>query len=150
MPAPPLLLLPAAAILRGREQALLAGDGVAIWVRAPQGQFELAVKVAEDFPPSLNLNDRWVRIYIPETQIGAVHLGTGATITADTYRGKTYRGEVSFIASEAEFTPKNVQTKDERVKLVYAVKIRITGDTTYDLKPGIPADVRLGHAATRR
>lgn len=97
-----------------------------------------------------NLNDRWVRIYIPETQIGAVHLGNGATITADTYRGKTYRGAVSFIASEAEFTPKNVQTKDERVKLVYAVKIRITDDTTYDLKPGIPADVRLGLAATRR
>ncbi|HEX2679662.1 MAG TPA: efflux RND transporter periplasmic adaptor subunit [Candidatus Dormibacteraeota bacterium] len=92
-----------------------------------------------------NLNDRWVRIYIPETQIGAVHLGRAATITADTYKGKTYGGQVSFIASEAEFTPKNVQTKDERVKLVYAVKVRITGDPRYDLKPGIPADVQLGH-----
>jgi HlyD family secretion protein len=91
-----------------------------------------------------NLNDRWVRIYIPETSIGAVHLGQGATITADTYKGRVYRGEVSFIASEAEFTPKNVQTKDERVKLVYAVKVRITSDSTYDLKPGIPADVQLG------
>jgi HlyD family secretion protein len=91
-----------------------------------------------------NLNDRWVRIYIPETRIGAVHLGEGATITADTYRGRKYRGAVSFIASEAEFTPKNVQTKDERVKLVYAVKVRITSDSTYDLKPGIPADVQLG------
>jgi membrane fusion protein YbhG len=93
-----------------------------------------------------NLNDRWVRIYLPETRIGAVHLGEAATITADTYRGKTYRGEVSFIASEAEFTPKNVQTKDERVKLVYAVKVRITGDSSDDLKPGIPADVLLGAA----
>lgn len=93
-----------------------------------------------------NMNDRWVRIYIPETQIGAVHLGEPATITADTYKGKVYRGEVSFIASEAEFTPKNVQTQDERVKLVYAVKIRIAGDSTYDLKPGIPADVHLGGA----
>ena len=91
-----------------------------------------------------NMNDRWVRIYIPETQVGAVHLGEPATITADTYKGKIYRGEVSFIASEAEFTPKNVQTKDERVKLVYAVKVRITRDSTYDLKPGIPADVQLG------
>ena len=91
-----------------------------------------------------NLNDRWVRIYIPETRIGAVHLGEPATITADTYQGKVYRGEVSFIASEAEFTPKNVQTTDERVKLVYAVKVRITRDSTYDLKPGIPADVQLG------
>ena len=90
-----------------------------------------------------NLNDRWVRIYIPETRIGAVHLGEGAQITADTYKGRVYRGEVSFIASEAEFTPKNVQTKDERVKLVYAVKVRITSDSTNDLKPGIPADVTL-------
>jgi HlyD family secretion protein len=52
---------------------------------------------------------------------------------------------VSFIASQAEFTPRNVQTTEERVKLVYAVKVRITGDTaTYDLKPGMPADVQLG------
>jgi len=94
-----------------------------------------------------NLNDRWVRIYIPETSIGAVHLGETATITADTYKGRVYRGAVSFSASEAEFTPKNVQTKDERVKLVYAVKVRITSDSTYDLKPGIPADVRLGGAS---
>jgi len=93
-----------------------------------------------------NLNDRWVRIYIPETRIGAVHLGEGARITADTYKGRAYGGAVSFIASEAEFTPKNVQTTDERVKLVYAVKVRITSDTTYDLKPGIPADVSLGGA----
>jgi HlyD family secretion protein len=91
-----------------------------------------------------NLDDRWVRIYIPETRVGAVHLAEPATITADTYRGKVYRGAVSFIASEAEFTPKNVQTTDERVKLVYAVKVRITSDSTYDLKPGIPADVQLG------
>jgi len=96
-----------------------------------------------------NMNDRWVRIYIPETQVGAVHLGEPATITADTYKGKVYRGEVSFVASEAEFTPKNVQTQDERVKLVYAVKVRITRDSTDDLKPGLPADVQLGAARAR-
>jgi HlyD family secretion protein len=50
---------------------------------------------------------------------------------------------VSFIASEAEFTPRNVQTTEERVKLVYAVKVRIAGDTTLALKPGMPADVSL-------
>jgi HlyD family secretion protein len=92
----------------------------------------------------MNLGDRWVRIYIPETRVGAVRLGEQATITADTYPGKTYRGAVSFIASQAEFTPRNVQTREERVKLVYAVKVRITADSTYDLKPGLPADVRLG------
>jgi HlyD family secretion protein len=91
----------------------------------------------------MNRDDRWVRIYVPEQRIGAVHLGQQASLSCDTFPGKTYRGEVVFIASEAEFTPKNVQTAEERVKLVYAVKVRITGDPTYELKPGMPADVRL-------
>ncbi|HYH47551.1 MAG TPA: HlyD family efflux transporter periplasmic adaptor subunit, partial [Thermoanaerobaculia bacterium] len=96
--------------------------------------------------PVLTLMDprsRFVRIYIPENRVGAVRLGTRATITADTYPGKTYPGEVSFIASEAEFTPKSVQTTEERVRLVYEVKVRVTGDAEFELKPGLPADVRL-------
>lgn len=97
----------------------------------------------------MNLADRWVRIYIREDRIGAVHLGESASITSDTYAAREYPGVVSFISSEAEFTPRNVQTAEERVKLVYAVKIRITGDTTNELKPGMPADVRLaGNAAS--
>jgi HlyD family secretion protein len=88
-------------------------------------------------------DDRWVRIYVPEDRIGEVQLGQGVSITADTYRDRTYRGEVIFISSEAEFTPRNVQTPEERVKLVYAVKVRITQDPSYDLKAGIPADVIL-------
>jgi HlyD family secretion protein len=91
----------------------------------------------------MNPDDRWVRIYVREDRIGAVKLGAAATIVSDTYPEKTYRGEVMFIASEAEFTPKNVQTTEERVKLVYAVKVRVTGDPDRDLKPGMPADVRL-------
>ena len=91
----------------------------------------------------LNPDDRWVRIYIPERQIGAVHLGQKAAIRTDTYPDRRYAGEVTFIASQAEFTPRNVQTTEERVKLVYAVKVRIVGDPKFELKPGIPADVRL-------
>ncbi len=87
--------------------------------------------------------DRWVRIYVKEDRLGAVKLGTRAAITSDTYPGKTYPGEVSYISSEAEFTPKSVQTAEERVRLVYAVKVRITGDPGHELKPGLPADVRL-------
>ncbi|HEX9944680.1 MAG TPA: HlyD family efflux transporter periplasmic adaptor subunit, partial [Thermoanaerobaculia bacterium] len=90
--------------------------------------------------------DRWVRIYIKEDRVGSVRLGSRAAISSDTYPGKTYTGEVAFIASEAEFTPKNVQTTEERVKLVYAVKVRILGDPGYELKPGLPADVRLAEA----
>jgi HlyD family secretion protein len=90
-----------------------------------------------------NRDDRWVRIFVPEQRIGAVHQGSAASITTDTYEDKSYPGEVTFIASEAEFTPKTVQTTEERVRLVYAVKVQITGDESYDLKPGMPADVRL-------
>jgi HlyD family secretion protein len=91
----------------------------------------------------MNPEDRWVRIFVREDRIGAVHLGQAATITADTYPDRTYTGDVVFIASEAEFTPKSVQTSEERVKLVYALKVRITGDPARELKPGVPADVRL-------
>lgn len=92
----------------------------------------------------MNPDDRWVKIYVPETRIGAVRIGQPATITTDTFPNKPYRGTVVFVASEAEFTPKTVQTAEERVKLVYAVKVRITDDPTRDLKPGMPADVHLG------
>ena len=93
--------------------------------------------------------DRWVRIYVKEDRVGAVRLGSRAAIASDTYPGKTYPGEVAFIASEAEFTPKNVQTKEERVKLVYAVKVRIVGDPGFELKPGLPADVRVEEAGPK-
>jgi HlyD family secretion protein len=91
----------------------------------------------------LDRDDRWVRIYVPGDRIGAVRLGQGATVTSDTPPRRPYPGQVEFIASEAEFTPKSVQTQEERVKLVYAVKVRITGDPGYELKPGMPADVKL-------
>lgn len=92
--------------------------------------------------------DRWVRIYVPENRLGEVALGEPAAIAADTFKGKQYAGEVAYIASEAEFTPKNVQTTEERVRLVYAVKVRVTGDPAYELKPGLPADVTLARPQT--
>ena len=91
----------------------------------------------------MNPADRWVRIFVPETRIAAVHLGQPAEIRVDAFPHKTYGGEVTFVAEEAEFTPRSVQTKEERVKLVYAVKVAITADPQGELKPGLPADVRL-------
>jgi len=91
----------------------------------------------------LDPDDRWVRIYVREDEIGRVKLGMGARITSDTYPDKVYQGEVTFIGSEAEFTPRNVQTTEERIKLVYPVKVRVSGDPDFELKPGIPADVTL-------
>ena len=96
----------------------------------------------------LNRDDRWVRIYVPENRIGAVHVGDEAAITTDTPPRRPYSGRVVYVSSEAEFTPKSVQTEEERVKLVYAVKVRVVGDPAYELKPGMPADVKL--AAPRK
>ncbi len=76
----------------------------------------------------MNPADRWVRIYVPETAVGRIAIGAKAAITSDTDPAHPQEGEVTFIASEAEFTPRNVQTAEERVKLVYAVKVRIKGD----------------------
>lgn len=90
-----------------------------------------------------NLGDRWVRIYLSEVHLGEIHLGDSASITTDAPGKRQYRGAISFIATEAEFTPRNVQTAEERVKLVYAVKVRVVDDSANDLKPGMPADVTL-------
>jgi HlyD family secretion protein len=91
----------------------------------------------------MNPNDRWVRIYVRADRVGRLSIGQTATITADAYRDRSYTGRVVFIASEAEFTPRDVQTTEERVKLVYRVKVQIDGDPSFDLKPGLAADVRL-------
>ncbi|MDH3456709.1 MAG: HlyD family efflux transporter periplasmic adaptor subunit [Gemmatimonadota bacterium] len=91
----------------------------------------------------MNPDSRWIRIYVSETQVGRLALGLPATISADAYEDRTYDGRITFIADEAEFTPRNVQTTEERVKLVYRVKVQILGDPSFDLKPGLPADVRI-------
>ncbi len=90
-----------------------------------------------------NFDERWVRIYVPGDEVGRLAVGQTATITADSYEDRSYTGIVSYIASVAEFTPRNVQTTKDRVKLVYEVRVRITGDSNMDLKPGLPADVRF-------
>jgi HlyD family secretion protein len=90
-----------------------------------------------------NFADRWVRVYIPGDEVGNLTLGQPASITADAAPDKRYTGAVSYIASVAEFTPRNVQSTKDRVKLVYEVRVRVSGDTTVDLKPGLPADVRF-------
>ncbi len=78
-------------------------------------------------------------IYISEESLGKVKLGQNVEITNDTYPNKVYDGKVIFISPEAEFTPKNIQTKDERTKLVFAVKIEVP-NPDFELKAGMPAD----------
>ena len=89
-----------------------------------------------------DLENVWLRAYINETDLGRVKWGQMVRVTTDTYPGKIYEGRISFISSEAEFTPKNVQTEKERVKLVYRVKIDIP-NPSMELKPGMPADAKI-------
>jgi HlyD family secretion protein len=95
-----------------------------------------------------DLDHIWLRAYIAETDLGRIHWGQDATITTDTYPGKQYHGHISFIASDAEFTPKSVQTYQERVTLVYRIKIDID-NPNHELKPGMPADAHLDLAVAQ-
>ncbi len=89
-----------------------------------------------------DLEDPWVKVYVNETRLGMVRLGQKALVSVDTYPGKAYEGRVSYIASEAEFTPKIIQTQEERVKLVFGVKVSVK-NVNDELKPGMPADVKI-------
>jgi HlyD family secretion protein len=81
-----------------------------------------------------------LRVYIPERQIGQVRLGARAEVAVDAWPERRFPGHVSFVSSQAEFTPKNVQTLEERVKLVFAVDVQMENEEGI-LKPGMPADV---------
>ena len=80
-----------------------------------------------------------LKVYVPETDIGQVTVGQPADVRVDAFPGRAFRGWVAFIASEAEFTPKKVQTPKERVNMVFAVKVRLP-NPDLSLKPGMPAD----------
>lgn len=89
-----------------------------------------------------DLEHVWLRAYVDETDLGRVKVGQAARVTTDTFPGKGYEGRVTFIASQAEFTPKSVQTEKERVKLVYRIKVTIA-NPHMELKAGMPADAQL-------
>ncbi len=81
-------------------------------------------------------------IYVPETQLGEIKIGDEIGVQVDSFPGRRFAGQVVFIATQAEFTPRNVQTKAERVNTVFAVKLQIA-NPALDLKPGMPADALL-------
>jgi HlyD family secretion protein len=83
-----------------------------------------------------------LKIFVDETEIGKVKPGQKVDVKVDTFPGKTYTGTISFISPEGEFTPKIIQTKKERVKLVYLVKVSIA-NPNFELKSGMPADAWL-------
>ncbi len=89
-----------------------------------------------------DLDEIYIRIYIQEKELGLVKLNDTVNVKIDSYPDKVFKGAIVFISPKAEFTPKNVQTKDERAKLVYAVKVKVKNEDGV-FKPGMPADVEI-------
>lgn len=87
-----------------------------------------------------NLARMWIKVYISETYLGKINLNDNVELKIDSYPDRTFAGRVSWISPQAEFTPKNVQTKDARADLVYAVKVLLENPQGI-LKIGMPADV---------
>lgn len=104
-------------------------------------QAELGEVVAAGTPvvTIADVDHLWMRGYLNETDLGRVKWGQSAMVRTDTYPGKAYNGRVSFISSQAEFTPKSVETHKERVTLVYRIKIDLE-NPNHELKPGMPAE----------
>lgn len=91
----------------------------------------------------VNPKDVWLRAYVPETEVGRLKVGDTAALRVDAFPNRVFTGRLIEIGSEAEFTPRNVQTKKERVTLVFRIKIQIDNPDGL-LKPGLPADADVG------
>ena len=83
----------------------------------------------------------WVRVYVPEPRLGRVKIGQRAAVTVDSYPHRDFPGTVVEIRTQAEYTPRNIQTLDQRMDTVFGVKVAI--EPTPELKPGMAATVRL-------
>lgn len=114
-------------------------DGVVSTRSAQEGETATAGKPLLTIA---NLDEVTLVIYIPENRIGQVNVGQEVHVTVDSFPGRTFVGQVKSIAGEAEFTPRNVQTEEERVNLVFAVDVSIP-NPDHALKPGMPADATI-------
>ncbi len=88
----------------------------------------------------VDLDHLYLQVYVPEVQIGKLRLGLTARVHTDAFPEQPFDATLRYIASKAEFTPKEVQTPDERVKLIYAVRLYLTDNPDHRLTPGLPAD----------
>lgn len=135
--------------VRLRDSTILAPlSAIVLTKRAEQGEV-----VNPGFPIVILINpdNLWLRVYIPESEIGLVGIGQVAMITVDSFPNRRFEGTVIEISSKAEFTPRTVQTKKERVNLVFGVKISLDNRERL-LKSGMPADaeIMVGGGGTQR
>ncbi len=114
-------------------------DGVVLTKNIEPGE---VVATGTSIYTLINPQDMWLRVFVPENQIGRVRVGQHVRVTVDTFPNRTFPGRVTEISSQAEFTPGNVQTKEDRVKLVFGVKIQLDNKDG-SLKPGMPADAEI-------
>lgn len=117
-------------------------NGVVLSVAAEPGEY---LNPASPVLTLGRLDRPWLRAYINEKDLGRIKLDQMVEVSTDSFPGKTYQGRVSFISALAEFTPKTVQTFEERVKLMYRIKVSLDNDDN-ELKPGMPADGLIGLA----
>jgi len=90
----------------------------------------------------IDLNQTYVKAYVPEKYVGRAKIGSEVAVVSDAFPAKIYRGKIDYISDEAEFAPKNIQTKEERLKLVYMMKSYLD-NSAGELKPGMPVDVKI-------
>jgi HlyD family secretion protein len=126
-----------------RQKYTLSAPIAGLVTERPAHQGEMALP-GKTLLSLANLDTVDLTIYVPELEVGQVRLDQPVTVTVDSFPGQPFTGHVVFISDQAEFTPKNIQTKEERVNTVFAVKVRIP-NPDHKLKPGMPADAALVH-----
>lgn len=112
------------------------------WVLLKNTEAGEVVNVGTPIVTLGDIEDLWMNVYVDERAVGRVKLGDPVEIQVDAYPKETFDGKIVFISQVAEFTPKNVQTKDERTKLVYRIKVSVRNQMQ-KIKPGMPADATL-------
>jgi HlyD family secretion protein len=125
-------------VLRDKQTIAAPVGGVVLEVSIHEG--ELAAPGATMLTLG-DLDQVTLTVYVPENRLGYVNVGQQVEVGVDSFPDRTFTGEVVAIADEAEFTPRNVQTQEERVNMVFAVEVSVSNPAPdYPLKPGLPAD----------
>ncbi|HYE84177.1 MAG TPA: HlyD family efflux transporter periplasmic adaptor subunit [Clostridia bacterium] len=120
-----------------KSNVLAAKGGIIETVNFSEGEY---VGVGSPLMTIVDQSDLWVKIYVPEKALPGLKLGNAVNIRCDYLKGKEIKGEIIYISPEAEFTPINIVTKEDRMKLVFAVKVKIL-DNLDSIKPGMLLDV---------
>lgn len=122
-----------------KSNVLTAKDGMIETINFSEGEY---VGVGSSVITLIDRSELWVKVYVPEKALPELKTGKPVSIKCDYLKGKTIKGEITYISPEAEFTPLNIVTKEDRMKLVYAVKVKIL-DNLESIKPGMLLDVNV-------